>query len=234
MSLIIVVMNQKGGSGKTTLVVNLAGAYKMLGKKVAVIDLDPQNSLRAYKNYDVNGDLFPAHAFSLASPLDPHEEAPKPAEVAKRIFREIGALAEVYDVLILDTSAQVNDPSVPAALSIADVGLVPVHPGALDMASTLQTWRTAQMVSGQNVDLITRVVLMGVDRSKAAHEMRNTIRNYPAWRGSVAKSEIEHRAAFPTAALYGGTVFSTNNGKAIAEMQLLVDEIDSLRNGVSA
>lgn len=63
--MIISVVNQKGGVGKTTLAANLAGALRQSGKTVIVVDTDPQGSLTQWQSVN------PSPGFPIARHLSP-------------------------------------------------------------------------------------------------------------------------------------------------------------------
>jgi chromosome partitioning protein len=118
---VIVVAQQKGGSGKTTLAVNLAVAFARDGLKVALLDTDPQGSLGRWflTRRDRLGD--PGMDFSTSS--------------AWGVSYECEKLRREADIILIDTPPKV-DADLRPALREANVVLVPVAASHVDLWAT--------------------------------------------------------------------------------------------------
>jgi chromosome partitioning protein len=127
--MIIGVLNQKGGVGKTTIAVNIAACLTMRSKRVLLVDADPQGSSLAWS------------AAREAPPLFSVVGMAKPT-----LHREMPEIARDYDVVVIDGAPRVNDLG-RAAILASDTILIPVQPSPYDVwaaADTVQLIREAQ------------------------------------------------------------------------------------------
>lgn len=118
MPVVIAIANLKGGVGKTTLAVNLAGALHSKRRGVVLIDADPQGTATAWGR----GDGLPFQVRRL--PLDSDARA------------WLAALAaESADVLVIDLPPMLGTATA-AALAVADLAILPVTPSGADIEAT--------------------------------------------------------------------------------------------------
>lgn len=121
---IIAVANQKGGCGKTTTVMNLAGGLTKAGYRVQVVDADPQASATIWSLARGQGSL------------------PFEVTTARQLKGRFAAVTEgEYDIALIDCPPGVTDTQddagrfARAAIRGADAILVPLRPSTLDFAA---------------------------------------------------------------------------------------------------
>lgn len=152
---IISVINLKGGAGKTTTAVNLAGALGVSGLLTAVLDLDEQRSATMWSQRakDVASHVQNSghqsgvwKGFQLSEDVTPLDMSENSAAVLKEALGDL----QNRDIVILDTPPQIARSSTYAAL-LADLVIMPVTPSILDIwagTAPLETVREAREERG--------------------------------------------------------------------------------------
>lgn len=119
----IVVLNPKGGSGKTTIAINLAACYAANGDRPALMDLDPQASCTRWlrKRPDEAAPIHGIAAFERSQSVTRSWQTRIPADCR---------------VVVIDTPAAIDPLALPDLTRGADAILVPVMPSDIDIHAT--------------------------------------------------------------------------------------------------
>ena len=244
---IIAVSNQKGGVGKTTSTLNLGAALREMGKKVLLVDLDPQGSLTVAAGVlDVDtirvsvGDLLMARA--QGTPQDVTKAIVKtPAGVdllpgngmlsaaeltlATSMARESALLHTLkptldrYDYILIDCLPSLGLIAI-NALRASDGVVIPVQSDFLAVQGLAQILETISAVREQlNPSLSVYGVLLTMVDLKNTHAQRvvATVRHSLAGQVPVFESEIAQHVAYKEAAEAGRSIIDYQTHGAPAD-----------------
>jgi len=222
----IAVCNQKGGTGKTTSTVNLASALALLGKRVLIVDMDPQGNASSgvgVNKNELKESLYDVliHRISIEQSLVkttfnnlhiiPCNINLTGAEIElvgvlsreTRLKKAIETIKDQYDFIFIDSPPSLGLLTL-NALVAADTILVPIQCEFYALEGVSQLLNTIALVKdGLNPDLHIEGVLMTMAdfRTNLTNEVINEIKNY--FKDKVYKSIIPRNIRLSEAPSYG-------------------------------
>ena len=207
MAPVLTIAQQKGGTGKTTLAAHLAAAFAA-SSRVALLDIDPQRSLRRW------------HELRAA-------RAPAPPSIAFadtagwRLSGTLDQLRRAHDWVLIDRPPQIETEA-RLAIRAADLVLVPVQPSPLDLWAAEGTLALAAAERRPARLVLNRAP--GAGRLRAAIEAEIGQRALPR-----LAAVLGNRVGFATAFAAGlGVTEAARRGPAVTELLALAAEIEGL------
>ena len=212
MAFVVAVAQQKGGSGKSTIAANLAAVLAGGGRRVALLDTDPQGSVtRWHEERRRRGD---GRATSL---FFDHPSGWRVPTALDRLRRQ-------QDLIVLDTPPHAGTDA-KLAIRAADLVLMPLQPSPADLWASEGTRRLAAEERRPLRALLNRVPAQGKMRDRVAAALAEQ-------EVALLEQSLGNRAQFGAAFLEGLSVAeAAPRSTAAAEVRALAAAVVALANG---
>jgi chromosome partitioning protein len=199
--MIISLINQKGGVGKTTAAVNLASGLAEAGYRILVVDADPQGSVVQWQSIADEAEFKVLH---LPSP---------------QLSKELKTVSRRYDHIVVDSPPAIEDIT-RAAIEVSNLAIIPIAPSPLDIWSSKETIALVNALGKKFRKLNAKILIYRkIPGTRLGKEARDAMQSYNL---DILATEISQRIVFVEAMIAGLSVLK------YAPKSIAANEIRSL------
>lgn len=204
---VIAIVNQKGGSGKTTLALNLAAGLARRAP-TAVADADPQRSISQW--------------IALAEDTS---ALPVVTQIGTSAAAAIARLKKTHRYVVVDCPPTVQGPVIQGVMAAADLVLIPVLPSPLDLWASVEMAALVNQAQKKNLALQAYLILNQVEtRNALSRVMQQAVAEFDV---PLLQASVQRRAAYRSAAIEGVSVYALGRrgAQAAADIEAIIKEI---------
>jgi chromosome partitioning protein len=207
---IIALLNEKGGTGKSTVASNLATALHRQGRRVVLVDADPQGTSRDWR---------------AASPDNANLPPVVAIDRAQMLANSLGSLSA--DIVIIDAPAKAEQMAA-AIVRVSHVALLVIQPSGADVWASAAAVKLIQARRDAGGDIDAAFL---VNRTSGTTKLSKLIKD-GSWNEygiEQLTATIGNRVAFAQALTDGVSVFDLADATAKSEILAIITELETAR-----
>lgn len=214
--MIILIASNKGGASKSTTAINLAVGLALSGKRVSIVDADPQASAANWAQDRIEADI------------EPYIQV---VQMSGKIHKQLVEHAKSFDVVIVDVAGRSSTEMI-SAFFVTDILIAPAQASQFDLDQLFHL----QTLTEQAPMLENKYILQSMANTHATRKLKDR-QEFVEFAAEIDDFEVldsvqSYRKSYQDSVSLGKSVLECSDEKAVFEINKLVKEVSLIMSEV--